>query len=348
MFDRLRPGYYLLFALVAVQFVLVFLISPTDPWLYFSTDGLTGTLVPAWSLFPLVWSLGIGIALSRRRVDRPMRAMRMMLHANRWWLLRCSILALAIIVFARTLTSYKTLIPKLVPFWADPYLVAADRAIFGTDPWQITHALFGPMGTLVLDRIYALWFVVMMVCLGWFCFSRNPKLQVRGLLTSFFSWSLLGILGATAFASVGPCYYERFYGDPHFAPLMANLQATHKEHMLLAINTMDWLLAAFGKDEFGAGISAMPSLHVTIATMCFLACYSYGGRRWLTVTSGLFAAAIFVASVHLGWHYASDGLVGIVAVVLIWWATGRFVDRLDARDQVRQEDPSPRFLPATA
>lgn len=348
MFERLRPGYYLLFALVALQFILVFPISRTDPWIYLSTDGLTRALIPAWSLFPLVWSLGIGIALTRRRVDRPMRAMRKMLYANRKWLLRCSVLALAIITFARTLTSYKTLIPELVPFWADPHLIAADRAIFGTDPWRITHALIGPMGTVVLDRVYALWFVVMMVCLGWFCFSRNPKLQVRGLLTSFFSWSLLGIIAATAFSSVGPCYYEHFYHDPHFAPLMADLHATHKDHMLLAVNTMDWLLSAFGKDEFGAGISAMPSLHVTIATMCFLACYSYGGRLWLTALSGLFAAAIFVGSIHLGWHYASDGLVGIVAVVLIWWATGRFVDRLDARDQTRQVRPDPGGLPATA
>lgn len=347
MFDRLRSGYYLLFVLVTVQFVLVFPIGNADLALYLSLQGLTRNLIPAWSLFPLLWAFGIGIVLVRRRVDRPLRAMRTMLFTNRKWLIRCSILAVLIITYTRTLTSYKTLIPQFVPYWADPHLIDFDIWLFGTDPWRITHALFGPFGTMVLDRLYSLWFMVLMLCLGWFCFTRNPKLQVRGLLSAFLSWSVLGILAATAFSSVGPCFYERFYGDPHFAPLMAELHAADRQHNLLAIGTMNWLLAMFGKDQFGAGISAMPSLHVTIATMCFLACYSYGGRRWLTVLSGLFAAAIFVGSVHLGWHYASDGLFGMVAVTVIWWLTGRFVDYLDARDQARQR-AGIRFLPATA
>ncbi|MFM5949352.1 MAG: phosphatase PAP2 family protein [Novosphingobium sp.] len=350
MFDRLRPGYYLLFALVAVQFVLVFPVGGADPWFYLSTRGLTGTLLPAWSLFPLAWLFGIAVVLVRRRVDHPLRAMRRMVYANRKWLGRCSILAILLITFARTITSYKTAIPEIVPFWADPHLVAIDRSIFGTDPWRLTHALIGPTGTIVLDRLYALWFGTMMLTLGWFSFSRNAKFQLRGLLTSSFSWSLLGVVGATAFSSVGPCYYQHFYGDAHFAPLMADLQATHQQHQLWAILTMDGLLGAFGKDKFGAGISAMPSIHVTVATMIFLACKNYGNRWWLTLISGCYALAILIGSVHLGWHYASDGLVGIVAVTLIWWGSGRFVDYLDARDRERlPAAPAPvRSLPATA
>ena len=38
-----------------------------------------------------------------------------------------------------------------------------------------------------------------------------------------------------------------------------------------------------------------------------------------------FAAAIFVGSVHLGWHYAIDAYVSMIAVPAIWkfagWAT---------------------------
>ncbi|MFM5924739.1 MAG: phosphatase PAP2 family protein [Novosphingobium sp.] len=348
MFDQLRFGYYLLFAVVIVQFVLVFPVGNADIATYFRTTGLADTLVPAWSLFPMVWAFIVGVVMVRRRVDHPLRAMRMMLYGNRWWFARCTILGILIIISNRTFASYKTLIPKIVPFWADPHLAALDRTILGTDAWRITHAVIGPLGTVALDRAYSLWFMVMTVLLGWFCFSRDPKLQLRGLLTYFLCWSLLGIVLATAFASVGPCYVEQFYRDPHFAPLMANLQATNEQHELFATFAREWLLKTFGKDQFGSGISAMPSLHVTIAMLCFLACYDYGQRRWLTVASALFAATIFVGSVHLGWHYASDGLVGMTAVVLIWWATGRFVEWLDARDQARREVPPPRFLPATA
>lgn len=335
VFDRLRPGFYLLIALAAIQFMLVLPVGNADLSLYFSLDGLTRTLIPAWSLFPLCWAGGIGIVITRRKVDRPMRAMRMLLVRNRAWLIRCSILAILMITVARTVTSYKTAIPHLNPYWADPYLADGDAALFGTDPWRLTHAVIGPIGTLVIDRIYALWFVVMMVCLGWFCFSRDAKLQLRGLLTSLLSWSLLGIVSATLFASVGPCYYQVFYQNDRFAGLLERLDLYGQDHMLLVNNTMKLLLAAYGEDRFGAGISAMPSLHVTIATMCFLACLSYSRQAWLKLASGLFAAAIMVGSVHLGWHYALDGIVGIVVVTAFWWGTGRFVDWLDDRDQNR-------------
>lgn len=339
VFDRLRPGFYLLIALATIQFALVLPVGNADLSLYFSLDGLTGTLIPAWALFPLCWAGGIGVVLNRRKVARPIRAIRTLLYQNRAWLARCSILAVLMITVARTVTSYKTSIPHLVPYWADPMLADADAALFGTDPWRLTHSIIGPIGTLVIDRVYALWFVVMMVCLGWFCFSRDPKLQLRGLLTSLLSWSLLGIVSATLFASVGPCYYEHFYGSDRFSGVLDRLNHYGQSHALLVNDTMKLLLAAQGEDRFGAGISAMPSLHVTIAAMCFLACLSYARAIWLKVASGLFALTIFIGSVHLGWHYALDGIYGLVAVTLFWWATGRFVDWLDLRDRTRATGP---------
>ena len=39
----------------------------------------------------------------------------------------------------------------------------------------------------------------------------------------------------------------------------------------------------------------------------------------------LYAVAILVGSVHLGWHYAIDGYVAAIMVWVIWMVSGRLV-----------------------
>lgn len=190
--------------------------------------------------------------------------------------------------------------------------------------------------------------MMMFLTLGWFCYTKNPKLQIRGLLSYLLCWGLLGGVAAVVFSSVGPCFYEQFYGDDRFAPLMANLNAVSAESPLYASRSMQFLIKSLGSDRFGGGISAMPSMHVTIAMLSFLAVYTYAKSTTLKIVSGLFAVCIFVGSVHLGWHYAWDGIFGIFAVTLVWWTTGRFVDWLEARDEGRAVSDSPKSLPATA
>ncbi|HET9396791.1 MAG TPA: hypothetical protein VFO36_12100 [Nitrospiraceae bacterium] len=36
----------------------------------------------------------------------------------------------------------------------------------------------------------------------------------------------------------------------------------------------------------------------------------------------LYAIAIMIGSVHLGWHYAIDGYAGAIGSILIWWMVG--------------------------
>lgn len=343
----MRPGYYVLIAIAAFEFLISFSIGKADFSVYARVSSLLTTVIPAWALFPLIWAAGIVVVLTQRKVKQPLRAMRSMLFRNRAWLARCSLLAVMMVLVARSVTSYKTAIPELVVFWADPYLAAADRALFGTDTWRLTHALIGPFGTMVIDRVYALWFLVMTICSGWFCFTRNPKLQLRGLFSNLLCWGLLGNVTATLFASVGPCFYERFYHDTRFIPLMKLLHQANDEHRLMAVGGMNFLVESIGKDRFGAGISAMPSLHVSIAFLVFLASCTYANSRLLKIATGLFAATIMVGSVHLGWHYALDGIVGIAAVTLIWWGTGRFVDWLDARDRAAGQSVPVTALRAT-
>jgi len=66
----------------------------------------------------------------------------------------------AIPVVASLYTSFKTMIPGLVPFYLDQTFMEIDRAVhFGHDPWRLTHALFGGPGpTVFINLVYHLWF----------------------------------------------------------------------------------------------------------------------------------------------------------------------------------------------
>lgn len=334
MFGNYRIGYYVLLSLAVLDFCIGAGFGTASASDYFSIKRFVVRTLPVWALLPLCWAGIISLKITRRRVDRPLSAMRRMLFRHRYWLGRGLLFVVVIMFIARSITSFKAAIPIYVPFYADPWLAQLDRSIFGTDPWRITHAIFGPTGTMLIDRAYMLWFPIMMLYIGWFCFSRNQALQLRGLLTFLLCWAVLGNFVALAMSSVGPCFYERFYHDPQFEPLMDRLRAIDADHQLFVFGAINFLVASIGKNQFGAGISAMPSLHVAIAFLCFLVAWEYGRHWWAKLLGFLFFAFILVGSVHLGWHYAVDGIVSIVVTGLIWWGTGRFVRWLEAREGV--------------
>lgn len=84
-----------------------------------------------------------------------------------------------------------------------------------------------------------------------------------------------------------------------------------------------WRSAAAGQWSAIGGISAMPSVHLALATVTALY-WSRRGRRW-RVAGVLFVGAVQVGSVALGWHYAVDGYAGIAIGVGLWWGAGRLV-----------------------
>jgi membrane-associated phospholipid phosphatase len=83
------------------------------------------------------------------------------------------------------------------------------------------------------------------------------------------------------------------------------------------------------------GISAMPSMHVTIATLNALLCWRIDRR--LGVAASAFAVLIFLGSIMLLWHYAVDGIAGVFIACLCWSAAGALVQRWNAHMQRRRE-----------
>lgn len=246
-------------------------------------------------------------------------------------------ICLCIPVLLSVFLSYKRAISQIVPFYADPYALVLDRMIHGTDPWRLLHLIFGfPLATAVIDFVYTLWFLVIFIVLSLVIFVLgNERLRSQYLVASALCWSLIGGLSATLLSSAGPCYYPTFYAGDPYADLFAYLAQAREVYPLWALDTQERLLSAYerGGMVFGEGISALPSMHVAIAVLngIFLSHIN----RYACWAAWIFAAAIFIGSVHLGWHYAVDGYVAALLVIIIWFGAGKLTDLFEPREQIR-------------
>ncbi len=323
LFGQYRTAYFTLLVMTLTMTAMGMAIAPQPASILLNSYGNIERSV--LFIVPVcVWMALITFKLMRKGADRPLAFLRKLAWRERGWLLR-TVLFFAMIEPAMTAFSVlKTAIPRFVPFYADPWFVAADRAIFGTDPWRLSHGLIGPYGTMLIDRFYIVYFIVLVVTMAWLCTTRDMRFQVRGLLTFVGTWLLLGVFMAMATASVGPVYYGHFYNDPAFDPLMARLRAIDAVHHLKILDFSRWLLES--GQGIGAGISAMPSLHVGKAWFAFVLVQHRCGWRWYTWAALAFPLLMLVASVHLAWHYAVDGIVSIALVTLLWVGFGKLVD----------------------
>ncbi|MBL8661837.1 MAG: phosphatase PAP2 family protein [Candidatus Odyssella sp.] len=248
-------------------------------------------------------------------------------------------------VFFSTFSSFKSLIPVVAPFSWDEAFVSLDRWLhFGVHPWELLQPLFGtPVLTSALNAIYNAWYFVMFFVFAWQVVSlKRPALRMQFLISFVLYWIVIGTGLAMLFSSVGPCYYGRVTGlaDP-YVPLMQYLHAAAAEFPVWALPTQEMLWQAYQSKEaaLGAGISAMPSMHVAIAVL--LALFGWQVGRGLGIALTVFALLIQLGSVHLAWHYAIDGYVSAIAGVIIWYAVGWALRRAGYRNENDARPASP-------
>jgi hypothetical protein len=232
----------------------------------------------------------------------------------------CAILS----IFMTSFLAYKRAIPLFHPFAWDLAFMRADRAVhLGTHPWEMLQPLFGSVSaTVVIDWVYVLWLRTIPLVIAWQVWNRDRELRAQFLLTYAISSILIGTVLATWLSSAGPCYYEEVVGQPDpYVGLFAFLTDVSTSHPLNALRLQDLLWTGYvGEGEF-YGISAMPSMHVALPVLYVLA--GFRTHRWLGWVFVLYLLAILIGSVHLGWHYAIDGYVSILAVWVVWVAVGR-------------------------
>jgi hypothetical protein len=223
----------------------------------------------------------------------------------------------------------KMLMQTVRPFAWDDTFASMDRALFlGHQPWQITHALFGsPVATHLIDSIYTAWIALLFTTVLFFALFASRGIRAKFFLAFSATWLLVGVVAAYAFASAGPCYAALIgaASAPDFSALMLQLHAIDAQHPLIAVRLQSMLWDAHVADHYalGMGISAMPSMHNAIALLYLLAVQGMG--RTVRAVSLAFTVIVFVGSVHLGWHYAVDGLLAYALAWLTWRGAGAYL-----------------------
>jgi hypothetical protein len=215
-------------------------------------------------------------------------------------------------------------------FALDAHLASVDRSIFGTDAWQLTHSLLpSPWATQVIDIFYHPLFFPMSIGIALCSFmAPQSELRFRYLLGYTLLWSVVGSMFAFLMPAAGPCFDYFFHGNAvDFRPL-TDLIASQQAYLhsvgapgLYSPSYQEHLLSLFGSDgvALGGGISAIPSLHNGMTALFVCAAISWDKRLAFILVP--YSLLIWFGSVHLGWHYAIDGVVGNILAIACWMMT---------------------------
>jgi len=298
--------------------------------LYMATGGvLLRILHRPWPIsvgnrfFLIIWLTSSTLWLLWQWVHSPRRLRRAMKIPR-----ICGAILVGLIAVPTQITfqALKQSISADIGFHSDRMLYEASVRIHGRMAWQwLAPVLDHPDLVHILDLTYMLWFPAILGFTLWCSWTRDRVLRQRAIVAFLLMWVIAGTLFAAAFSSAGPIYYGKVVAGPDpYAPLVRRLDAISTNGMTLFNRVSERnLWTTYRHDTWSAfgGISAMPSLHVGIATLYVL--IAWRRSRRLAAFLGAFAAVIQIGSVVLGWHYPVDGYAGAALAGVCWWAAGR-------------------------
>ena len=268
----------------------------------------------------LIWAFVETTRMAMRREDDPIRKLAIKLRG------RYQLLLLPVLIFPLFLGAYtwaKASIPFAVGypwegFWAD-----LDHALMGSDGWRIAHAVMPSALAPAWTYFYAMvWGFAFVFSGGLITIFANRRFVATFYTAMMLSWFIGGFALAYAFSAAGPVFAHLV--DPaladRFAPLRAELLAALGPDNIV-LRSQRYLAAGLESRIAlkGAGVSAMPSMHIATVTVIALAAWK---TRWRPLAL-LFGGSIFFGSVYLGYHYAVDAPVAVVIAAVCWAASRR-------------------------
>lgn len=293
-------------------------IAPIRQGMFWNGASFRVTLSLTLLVLPFVLLASALRGRSLRRVQR------------RYLTLRSLLGALLCVVFitqeSQMHEAFKRQLGRAVPFRWDEALSHASIWLHGGVPaWRWLDPLFHrPAITASLDLAYAIWIplVVTLGCLvAWL---PRRALWRRALGCWGLLWLLCGTVLAQVFSSAGPVYYHHLVaGRDPYAPLLAHLATVNMVMPLEAVvlHQSIWDNLHRTHELWWLHISAFPSMHV--ALIAFFAVVLFRWWRPAGVMLWSFVPIVLAGSVYLAWHYALDGYVAIVGVLVCWWLSGK-------------------------
>lgn len=274
-------------------------------------------------VIPVLLLVGLLVAAFTHSPRRPLTFMRDKLRDRGWGAL--AIMGV-LVISATAFTTLKHEYSFIVPFHSDSMFADLDAALHFGDPWRYARAIFPASLDLALFSLYSqLWFVEIVGVLVYAAFVADRGDRERFFVTFALSAILLSSIVRIAGSSAGPVFYDRIIGGDRFADLIAALKASAAGPKTLTLT--DYLYSSYTSQRsvLGTGISAMPSLHVALAFLCAL--FISSRSRIAGWIAWGYAGIIMFGSVYFGWHYALDGYVSIISVLIIWWLVTATVKR---------------------
>lgn len=333
----------ILLALIAASYILIQALFPSGP----SVDLSLSLLLPAAFLLPVLVGciMAYGASRLRRAITGQKDNRGLQEYLSQFFTPRQAMgIVLVLIwwpVYVQYFDAIKAHIPIIIPFYLDPLYVQADYLLHaGKHPFQLLHSVVGGESTTILiDRIYFSWYSVVILYLLWQAWSPDRRLRFRFLVCFALIWFLFGNLLAIAASSAGPLFYSKLYEPTSqsgiYSSLTRHLQTVDASHPLYVWDIQKTLWSNYLRQNIGSvgSISAMPSVHVAIATLLALRAQAsnklFGGVAWG------YAILTLIGSVYLGWHYAIDGYVSVVLTVLLWLWSDSFTDWYSDKTTVR-------------
>lgn len=260
-------------------------------------------------------------------------------------LLRLSLLLALYPAFAVFFNYFKGVFPFLVPWEIDGVLAKTECAVhFGVCPWRLlTPVLTLPWVYPIASVLYQVgWLVVLGLGVPAYSvlFAKDRARNARYLYAFFATWAVLGSVAAALAFSVGPVFSGLVLGHPIFPEILAALHSADAATAFpITIGRAVDLLAGVYQPGVaqppGLAMSAMPSLHVAIATVTAL--YARGQGRRYSVAASIYAVFIGLVAVASGWHYALDVYAGFAGAAGLWWVAGRVAGVPSVDSPVRPE-----------